>query len=49
MMAHLGQAGLVIALAAPVYGVVAAFVGGRTGRPAFVESARRTSFAVLAW
>lgn len=46
-MAHLGQAGLVIALVLAGYGAVAAFLGGRTGRPAFVESARRTSFAVL--
>src|SRR3954466_3927010 len=28
--------------------MAAAFVGGRTGRAAYVESARRTSFAVLA-
>ena len=48
MTAHLGQAGLLIALLLSVYGVLAAAVGVRTGRPTFVESARRTSFAVLA-
>src|SRR4051794_1453869 len=46
-MAHLGQVGLVIALALSGYGLVAALLGARTNRQAFVESARRTSFAVL--
>ena len=48
MTAHLGQTGLLIALLLSVYGVLAAAVGGHSGRPALVESARRTSFAVLA-
>ena len=48
MTAHLGTSGLLIALLLSVYGMLAAFVGGRGNRPAFVESARRTSFAVLA-
>ena len=48
MTAHLGQTALLIALLLSVYGVLAAAVGGHSGRPALVESARRTSFAVLA-
>src|SRR3954454_20415398 len=46
-MAHLGQMGLIIALALCGYGIAAALLGARTLRPAFVESARRTAFAVL--
>jgi cytochrome c-type biogenesis protein CcmF len=46
-MAQLGQAGLLVALALALYGTVAAFAGGRTGRPSLVESARRAGFAVL--
>ena len=47
-MAHLGAAGLLIALVVSGYGMLSALVGARTGRAAFVESARRSSFAVLA-
>jgi cytochrome c-type biogenesis protein CcmF len=46
-MAHLGQAGLLMALVLSGYGMLAAFVGARAGRTAFVESARRTAFGVL--
>jgi cytochrome c-type biogenesis protein CcmF len=46
-MAQLGQAGLLVALVLAGYGTVAAFAGGRTGRPSLVESARRAGFAVL--
>jgi cytochrome c-type biogenesis protein CcmF len=46
-MAPLGQAGLLVALVLAGYGTVTAFVGGRTGRPALVESARRAGAAVL--
>jgi cytochrome c-type biogenesis protein CcmF len=46
-MAQLGQAGLLVALVLAGYGAVTAFAGGRTGRPALVESARRAGVAVL--
>jgi cytochrome c-type biogenesis protein CcmF len=46
-MAHLGQAGLLMALVLSGYGMLAAFMGARAGRTAFVESARRTAFGVL--
>jgi cytochrome c-type biogenesis protein CcmF len=48
MMATLGQGSLLVALVLSVLGTAAAFAGGRTGRPAWVEHARRTAFAVLA-
>src|SRR3954470_20191239 len=47
-MAQLGSTGLLVALGLCGYGMVAAFLGARTGRAASVESARRVSFAVLA-
>src|SRR4051794_23942285 len=47
-MAQLGSTGLLLALGLCGYGVVAAFLGARTGSAASVESARRVSFAVLA-
>jgi cytochrome c-type biogenesis protein CcmF len=45
---QLGTFALVLGLALSAYGMVAAAVGARTHRPALVESARRTAFAVLA-
>lgn len=47
-MATLGQGGLLVALVLSVLAMAAAFAGAGTGRPAWVERARRTSFAVLA-
>ncbi|NUS01700.1 MAG: heme lyase CcmF/NrfE family subunit [Nonomuraea sp.] len=47
-MGRLGELGLVLALALSAYGLVAAAVGGRTGRPVLVESARRTALPLLA-
>ena len=47
-MDHLGQVGLLVALLLAVYGTVAAAIGARTGRPALVDSARLTAYALLA-
>lgn len=46
-MARLGQVWLLIALVLSVCATAAAFAGARMGKPAWVESARRTSFAIL--
>jgi cytochrome c-type biogenesis protein CcmF len=47
-MDHLGTFALLLGLALSAYGMVAAAIGARTGRPALIESARRTAFALLA-
>ncbi len=47
-MGRLGEFGLVLALALSAYGMVAAAIGGRTGRAALVDSARRTALALIA-
>ena len=47
-MAHLGTFAILLAVLLSAYGMVAAAVGARTRRPALVESARRTAFALLA-
>ena len=47
-MSQLGTYLLVLALAVSGYGLVAAAVGAKTGRPALVESARRCAFGLLA-
>jgi cytochrome c-type biogenesis protein CcmF len=47
-MEQLGTFALILGLALSAYGMIAAAVGARTQRPALVESARRTAFAVLA-
>jgi cytochrome c-type biogenesis protein CcmF len=47
-MGRLGTYALLFGLALAVYGMVAAGVGAKTDRPALVESARRTAFALLA-
>jgi cytochrome c-type biogenesis protein CcmF len=48
VVALVGQAALVIALALTVYGAVASVVGVRTRNAALVESARTTAYSVLA-
>ena len=47
-MGGLGSYGLVLGLVLAGYGAVATAVGGRTERPALVESARRTAYALFA-
>ncbi|HEX5405988.1 MAG TPA: cytochrome c-type biogenesis CcmF C-terminal domain-containing protein [Pseudonocardiaceae bacterium] len=47
-MDRLGPFALMLAVALAAYGMVAAAIGGRGRHPALVDSARRTSFAVLA-
>jgi cytochrome c-type biogenesis protein CcmF len=47
-MDRLGSFALLLAVALAAYGLVAAAIGGRRRRPALVDSARRTSFAVFA-
>jgi cytochrome c-type biogenesis protein CcmF len=47
-MAFLGTYGLMLGLVLSVGGAVVAAVGARTDRPAFVQTARRIAFAVLA-
>jgi len=47
-MEHLGTFALLLGLVLSAYGMVAAGVGARTRRPALIESARRTAFALLA-
>jgi len=44
---ELGSYGLVLGLVLAGYGTVAAAVGGRTERPALVESARRAAYALF--
>jgi cytochrome c-type biogenesis protein CcmF len=46
-MDQLGRFALLIAIALAAYGAVAAAVGARRRRPALVDSARRTSFALF--
>ena len=46
-MAHLGELGLLLALALAAYGMVAAFAGASPRRSAWLESARLAAFAVL--
>src|ERR671937_3212457 len=48
MAAFLGTLALALALAVALYGAVAAFMGGRTGSPLLVESARRSGMSLLA-
>jgi cytochrome c-type biogenesis protein CcmF len=48
MMSQLGTYLLLFALAVSGYGLLAAAVGAKTGRPALVESARRCAFALFA-
>src|SRR6516225_5583034 len=48
MMSQLGTYLLVFALAVSGYGLLAAAVGAKSGRPVLVESARRCAFALLA-
>ena len=47
-MSQLGTSLLLFALVVSCYGLLAAAVGAKTGRPALVESARRCAFGVLA-
>src|SRR5689334_9336144 len=47
MIPELGAAMLFVALALALYGSVAAGVGGRTGRPALVESAQHAALGVF--
>ncbi|HEV8585671.1 MAG TPA: heme lyase CcmF/NrfE family subunit [Methylomirabilota bacterium] len=47
MIPELGAGALAVALALAVYGCVAAAVGGRTGRPALVESAQHAALGVF--
>jgi cytochrome c-type biogenesis protein CcmF len=47
-MTVLGQLALWLALLLGVWGTVVGFVGGATGRPELIRSARRTAFALLA-
>jgi len=47
-MSQLGTYLLLFALVVSCYGLLAAAVGAKTGRPALVESARRCAFGVLA-
>jgi len=46
-MSQLGTYLLLFALVVSCYGLLAAAVGAKTGRPALVESARRCAFGVL--
>src|SRR5262249_56009591 len=48
MMSQLGTYLLLFSLAVSGYGLLAAAVGAKTGRPALVESARRCAFALFA-
>jgi cytochrome c-type biogenesis protein CcmF len=48
MMSQLGTYLLLFGMALSGYGLLAATVGAKTGRPALVESARRTAFGLLA-
>ncbi|MGH2858195.1 MAG: heme lyase CcmF/NrfE family subunit, partial [Solirubrobacteraceae bacterium] len=45
-MASAGQVLLILALATAVYGLVASLYGARTGRREFVDSGRRSMYAV---
>ena len=47
-MSQLGTYLLLFGLAVSGYGLLAAAVGAKTGRPALVESARRCAFALFA-
>jgi cytochrome c-type biogenesis protein CcmF len=47
VIGHAGQLTIALAVALAVMGVVAAFVGGHTRRPALVASARNASFAIF--
>ena len=47
-MSQLGTYLLLLGLAVSGYGLLAAAVGAKTGRPALVESARRCAFGLFA-
>ena len=47
MLADLGYFSLLFALIVAVYSAVAAWYGNRTGKPAWVESARNATIAIF--